>query len=134
MDLKGTTALVTGGADGIGAGIAERLAAERMRVVIADLDEEAGQATAVRIGGLFVRADVADEDDIRTAFDAAGQVAVLVNNAGGIEEPCFPGEPRRLLPLTDGQMGLPARRSSAQRGLDEAAEGDELLFTAGRAD
>ena len=71
MDLKGTTALVTGGADGIGAGIAERLAAERMRVVVADLDEDAGQATAVRIGGLFVRADVADEDDIRTAFDVS---------------------------------------------------------------
>src|SRR6266700_843262 len=46
MDVKGTTALVTGGADGIGAGIAERLAREGMHVVIADLDEEAGPASA----------------------------------------------------------------------------------------
>ncbi len=90
MDLKGTTALVTGGADGIGAGIAERLAAEGMHVVIADLDEKAGPATAARIGGSFVPADVATGAGVRAAFDAAGPVSVLVNNAGGIEEPCFP--------------------------------------------
>ena len=90
MDLKGTTALVTGGADGIGAGIAERLTAEGMRVVIADLDEEAGPATTARIGGSFVRADVATEAGLRTAIDTAGQVGELVNNAGDIEEPCFP--------------------------------------------
>jgi NAD(P)-dependent dehydrogenase (short-subunit alcohol dehydrogenase family) len=86
MDLTGTTALVTGGADGIGAGIAERLAAESMHVVIADLDEKAGPATAARIGGSFVPADVATEAGVRAAVDAAGPVGVLVNNAGGIEE------------------------------------------------
>ena len=90
MDLKGTTALVTGGADGIGAGIAERLAAEGMGVVIADLDEKAGPAKAARIGGSFVRADVATEAGVRTAIDSADRVGVLVNNAGGIEDPCFP--------------------------------------------
>ena len=94
MDLKGSTALVTGGADGIGAGIAERFAAEGMRVVIADLDEKAGPPTATRIGGSFVRADVATEVGIRTAIDSAGRVAVLVNNAGGIAEPCFPAADR----------------------------------------
>jgi NAD(P)-dependent dehydrogenase (short-subunit alcohol dehydrogenase family) len=90
MDIDGVTALVTGGADGIGAGIAERLAAEGMRVVIADQAGQAGQATAERIGGSFVVADVASEAGIRAAVDAAGTVGVLVNNAGGVEEPCFP--------------------------------------------
>jgi NAD(P)-dependent dehydrogenase (short-subunit alcohol dehydrogenase family) len=90
MELKEVTALVTGGADGIGAGIAERLAAEGMRVVIADRDEQAGPATAARIGGSFVPADVASQAGVHAAADAAGPVGVLVNNAGGSEEPYFP--------------------------------------------
>jgi NAD(P)-dependent dehydrogenase (short-subunit alcohol dehydrogenase family) len=94
MDLDGITALVTGGADGIGAGIAERLAGEGMHVLIADLDENAGQETAARIGGSFVRADVATDAGVRSAVETAarqsGRVGVLVNNAGGVEDPCFP--------------------------------------------
>jgi NAD(P)-dependent dehydrogenase (short-subunit alcohol dehydrogenase family) len=94
MDLAGATALVTGGADGIGGGISERLAAEGMRVVVADLDQAAGEAMAARTGGSFIRADVAAEADVRAAIDAAcgppGRLRVLVNNAGGVEGPCFP--------------------------------------------
>lgn len=90
MELNGMTALVTGGADGIGAGVAERLAAEGMHVVIADRDERSGPAMAERIGGSFLRTDLADRADVRTAVDAAGPVGVLVNNAGGSEKPYFP--------------------------------------------
>jgi len=90
MDLNGKTALVTGGADGIGGGIAERLAAEGMHVVIADLDERGGPIMAERIGGSFVRTDLATEAGVHAAVDAAGPLGVLVNNAGGTEEPHFP--------------------------------------------
>jgi len=90
MDLIGRTALVTGGADGIGGGIAERLAAEGMHVVIADLDERGGPIMAERIGGSFVRTDLATEAGVAAAVDAAGPLGVLVNNAGGTEEPYFP--------------------------------------------
>ena len=94
MELSGLTALVTGGAAGIGAGIAERLAAEGMHVVIADLDDRQGPITAERVGGSFLRTDLANRADVHAAVDAARPVGVLVNNAGGIEEPCFP--PQRI--------------------------------------
>jgi len=50
------------------------------------------------IGGSFLHTDVATEGGVRAALDAAGPVTVLVNNAGGIEEPCFPAASRRSRP------------------------------------
>ena len=73
MELSGVTALVTGGADGIGAGIAERLAAEGMHVVIADLDDRQGPVLAERIGGSFVRTDLADRAGVHAAVAATCQ-------------------------------------------------------------
>ena len=79
-------ALVTGAASGIGLACAERLAADGMQVVLADVNENAGAAHAKRLGGTFVAADLATRAGCRTLVDAAlkahGTVHVLVNNAG----------------------------------------------------
>jgi 2-hydroxycyclohexanecarboxyl-CoA dehydrogenase len=86
MRLEGRIALVTGGASGIGAATARRLAAEGARVVVADLDEAGARDVAGEIDGLPVQVDVADAESARAgvavAEDAFGPLDVLVNNAG----------------------------------------------------
>jgi NAD(P)-dependent dehydrogenase (short-subunit alcohol dehydrogenase family) len=80
------TAVVTGGGSGIGLATARRLAEEGAKVVVADVDPDAGQAAADEVDGLFVRTDVTDEDQVNTLFDAVaeryGSVDVAFNNAG----------------------------------------------------
>jgi 3-hydroxybutyrate dehydrogenase len=79
-------AIVTGAASGIGLACAERLAADGMRVVLADVNDKAGSEHARRLGGTFVAADLAARAGCRKLVDAAleshGTVHVLVNNAG----------------------------------------------------
>ncbi len=85
LDLTGASAVVTGGASGIGEASARQLAALGVRVVIADLNEEHGGAVASELGGLFVKCDVSSEEDGLTAVAAAsemGPLRVLVNSAG----------------------------------------------------
>jgi NAD(P)-dependent dehydrogenase (short-subunit alcohol dehydrogenase family) len=85
MNLEGASAVVTGGASGIGEASAEQLAALGARVVIADLNEERGSAVASRLGGLFVKCDVSSEEDGSAAVAAAsemGPLRALVNSAG----------------------------------------------------
>ena len=85
MNLEGASAIVTGGASGIGEASAEQLAALGARVVIADLNEDKGQAVASRLGGLFVKCDVSSEEDGAAAVAAAsemGPLRALVNSAG----------------------------------------------------
>ena len=85
MDLTGASAVVTGGASGIGEASARKLAALGAQVVIVDLNEEKGTAVAKELGGLFAKADVADEDQVQAAVDAAMEMAplrALVNGAG----------------------------------------------------
>ncbi len=85
MDIQGCSAVVTGGASGIGAAVARRLAAAGARVVVADLQEDKGAALAEEIGGAFVKVDVTQTADVVAAVDKAeslGPVRVLVNSAG----------------------------------------------------
>ncbi len=85
MDIQGSSAIVTGGASGIGAAVARRLAAAGAHVVVADLQEEKGAALAAEIGGAFVKVDVTRTEDVVAAVDKAetlGPVRVLVNSAG----------------------------------------------------
>ncbi len=79
-------AIVTGAASGIGLACAERLAADGMKVVLADLNEKAGAEHAKRLGGTFVASDLGTREGCRKLVDQAlkayGTVHVLVNNAG----------------------------------------------------
>jgi NAD(P)-dependent dehydrogenase (short-subunit alcohol dehydrogenase family) len=84
--VAGRVAVVTGGCSGIGLATVRRLAAEGATVVIGDVDETHGPGVAAEVGGLFRRADVTSEDDVRDLFGAAhaafGSVDVAFNNAG----------------------------------------------------
>ena len=87
-DLEGKVAIVTGGAAGIGRAMVERFAAEGARVVIADIDAEAGTALASELGDVaaFHQTDVTDADQVQALVDATverfGGLHVMVNNAG----------------------------------------------------
>ncbi|MET0144008.1 MAG: SDR family NAD(P)-dependent oxidoreductase [Ilumatobacteraceae bacterium] len=85
MDITGVSAIVTGGASGIGAAVAQMLAQRGAKVVVADLQEEKGKALADELGGAFAKVDVTDTESIIGAVEMAksiGPVRVLVNSAG----------------------------------------------------
>ena len=86
MRLQDKVCLVTGGAAGIGRATAERFAEEGATVILCDLNEEQGRATAAAIGGHFYKVNVADRQAVGAWVDEVvaqyGRVDVLVNNAG----------------------------------------------------
>jgi 2-hydroxycyclohexanecarboxyl-CoA dehydrogenase len=83
MRLEGKKALVTGGASGIGAAIARRLAAEGAEVTVGDLNLEGATEVAGEISGLPIELDVTDLGSAQAAVDSAGPpIDILVNNAG----------------------------------------------------
>jgi len=85
MELNGISAIVTGGASGIGEGCARLLAGRGAKVVIADLQDEKGNALATEIGGAFAHVDVTNPDDVIAAIELAkemGPLRALVNSAG----------------------------------------------------
>jgi NAD(P)-dependent dehydrogenase (short-subunit alcohol dehydrogenase family) len=91
MQIRNSIFLVTGGASGLGAATAQMAAANGAKVVIADLQAEAGEKLAKEIGGKYCKCDVTSEADGKAAVEAAvkgfGGLQVLVNCAGiGVAE------------------------------------------------
>jgi NAD(P)-dependent dehydrogenase (short-subunit alcohol dehydrogenase family) len=86
MELNAVGAIVSGGASGLGEATARELAAAGATVVVADLNDAQGKAVADAIGGVFVRTDVADEQSVQAAVDAAASAGpplrVVVSCAG----------------------------------------------------
>jgi NAD(P)-dependent dehydrogenase (short-subunit alcohol dehydrogenase family) len=80
--LDGKVALITGAARGIGAAIAASFVGEGARVVVSDIDETTGRATAARLGVRFERLDVRLEADWERVLGPLERLDVLVNNAG----------------------------------------------------
>src|SRR5829696_5531947 len=101
MRLEGRKALVTGGASGIGAATAARLAAEGADVVIGDLNVSGAEKLAAEIGASAAALDVTEPDSANALVAEHGPFSILVNNAGTDEFGFFadtdPGQWQRLL-------------------------------------
>jgi len=85
MDINGSSAIVTGGASGLGAATCRALAKRGAKVVVLDMNEDKGKATAAEVGGVFCKADVTDAEQVIAAVEAAkglGPLRSLVACAG----------------------------------------------------
>jgi NAD(P)-dependent dehydrogenase (short-subunit alcohol dehydrogenase family) len=85
MDIRGASAIVTGGASGLGEAAARALAGRGAHVVVLDMADDKGEALAKEIGGVFAHADVTDAGEVTAAVEAAkemGPLRAVVNCAG----------------------------------------------------
>ena len=87
MKLDSTvSAVITGGASGLGAATARKLAESGVKVALFDLNDEKGEALAKELGGVFADVDVTKEDEVDAGFAKAraaiGQERILINCAG----------------------------------------------------
>jgi 2-hydroxycyclohexanecarboxyl-CoA dehydrogenase len=125
MRLEGRKALVTGGASGIGAAIAARLAAEGAEVWVGDVNAEGAERVAGEVAGHPLDLDVTDLESARAAIDAAGTLDILVNNAGTDEFGFFthttPEQWRKLLDIN--LLGVLNCTFAALPGMQEAGYG-----------
>ena len=86
MQIQGATALVAGGASGLGAATARRLAEAGANVTIADLNEEKGEALAGELGATFVRCDVTEPDQVEAAVPEGVRISVCCAGVGWAEK------------------------------------------------
>jgi NAD(P)-dependent dehydrogenase (short-subunit alcohol dehydrogenase family) len=92
-NLLGKVAVITGGASGIGLASVEAFVAEGARVVVGDVQDEAGRAVAERLGGAvrYVHCDVSDDAQVGALVDTAvaefGRLDIMFNNAAGLGDP-----------------------------------------------
>lgn len=137
MDVTGASALVTGGASGLGHATARALAAAGAHVVIVDLPASAGASIAEELGGTFAPADVTDPGQVAAAVEAAAAAGALrvVVNCAGIAPPAKvldrEGNPT---PLADferivrvnliGTYNVIAQASAAMSATEPTASGD----------
>ena len=77
MDITGTSAIVTGGASGLGEATSRRLAAAGAKVVVLDMQDAKGEPLAKELGGVFVHADVTNTEEVQAAVDAASEMGPL---------------------------------------------------------
>ena len=85
MDLNGISAVITGGASGLGEGTARKLTSVGVRCTIFDRNEDGAKKVAGELGANYVAGDVTDPDDCQRAVDQAaegGQLRIAVNSAG----------------------------------------------------
>jgi NAD(P)-dependent dehydrogenase (short-subunit alcohol dehydrogenase family) len=85
MDINGSSAIVTGGASGLGEATVRLLAKRGARVVVLDMNDDRGETLAQEVGGVFAHADVTRTDEVVAAVEAAkelGPLRSLVNCAG----------------------------------------------------
>lgn len=125
MRLEGRKALVTGGAQGIGAAISRRLAAEGASAVIGDVNEEGAAGVAAEIGATAIHLDVTDPASAQAAVSGHGPFEILVNNAGTDDFAFFteitPDRWRRLLAIN--LEGVFACTQAALPGMQQAKYG-----------
>lgn len=89
VNLSGLTCLVTGGSRGIGAGIAKTLKAQGANVVISGTNEASLKAVAAELGATYVVANLSEKSGVEKLIAEAGDVDVLVNNAGITKDNIF---------------------------------------------
>ncbi len=131
MRLEGRKALVTGGASGIGAAIAARLAAEGAEVWVGDIDTAGAERVAAEVNGHALELDVTEIESARAALAATGTLDVLVNNAGTDEFGFFtyttPEQWQRVIGIN--LVGVLNCTHAALPGMQEAGYGRILSIS-----